>query len=86
VSLPDLAGVFGVGLILVAFAGVQLEKMEPRKAPALLLNFVGAALVLFSLAYNFNLPAVIMESIWCLIALYGLVRLVLPGRKPPSEP
>jgi hypothetical protein len=78
--VTDIAGVFGVVLILIAYAGVQLEKMEPRRLPALLLNFFGAALVLYSLTAAFNLAAVIMESIWCLIALYGLARLVL--RRP----
>lgn len=76
-NLPDLAGLIGVGLILIAFAGVQLEKLEPREAPALVMNFVGAALVLLSLAYAFNLAAVIMETIWCLVAGYGLVKLAL---------
>ena len=76
-NLPDLAGLFGVALILIAFAGVQLEKLEPREAPALLLNFIGAAMVLWSLAYAFNLAAVVMETIWCLVAAYGLVKLVM---------
>jgi len=75
-NLPDLAGLLGVGLILIAFAGVQLEKLEPREAPALLMNFVGAALVLLSLAYAFNLAAVIMETIWCIVAAFGLFKLV----------
>lgn len=76
-AASDAAGLIGVLLILVAYAGVQFEKMEPRAAPALLLNFVGASLVLYSLAYAFNVAAVIMESVWALIALYGLVKLVL---------
>lgn len=80
-NLPDLAGLIGVGLILIAFAGVQLEKLEPREAPALVMNFVGAALVLLSLAYAFNLAAVIMETIWCLVAAYGLVKLAVRRKR-----
>lgn len=76
-GLPDAAGVVGVGLILIAYAGAQFGSLHPRKAPALLLNLFGAGLVLYSLAYEFNLAAVIMESIWCLVALYGLARLAL---------
>ena len=76
-SASDAAGLIGVAMILVAYGGVQLERLEPRRAPALLLNFIGASLVLYSLSADFNLSAVIMESVWAVIALYGLVRLVL---------
>lgn len=72
-----MAGVVGVLLILIAYAGVQFGRLDPLKAPALLLNFFGAALVLFSLAYDFNLAAAVMESVWCLIALWGLLRLAM---------
>ncbi len=74
------AGVVGVGLILVAYAGAQFGRLEPRRAPALALNFVGACLILGSLAFRFNLAAFLMEAAWALVALYGLARLVLSRR------
>lgn len=79
-SLPDALGVVGVFLILVAYAGAQVGKLEPRLAPALLLNLVGACLILWSLHYRFNLSAVLMEGSWALVAVYGLVRLAVKGR------
>jgi len=36
---------------------------------------VGASLILVSLTVDFNLSAVVMESIWALVALVGLGRL-----------
>ena len=80
-SLPDALGVVGVLLILVAYAGAQVGRLEPRRAPALLMNLVGACLILSSLAYDFNLSAVLMEGAWALVALYGLARLVLSRRR-----
>jgi hypothetical protein len=79
-SLPDALGVVGVLLILIAYAGAQLDKLEPREAPALLLNLVGACLILWSLYYRFNLSAVLMEGSWALVAIYGLARLALRRR------
>ena len=79
-SLPDAAGLFGVGLILVAYAGATTGRLDPKRFWALLLNLLGAGLVLFSLYFSFNLSAVIMESIWALVALTGLVRLALRPR------
>lgn len=76
-TLPDAAGVVGVVLILVAYAGATTGRLDPKRAPALLLNLVGASLILLSLAYDFNLSAALMEGAWALVALTGLVRLAL---------
>ena len=81
-SLLDALGVVGVLLILAAYAGAQLGRLEPRRAPALLMNLVGACLILCSLLYKFNLAAALMEAAWALVALYGLGRLALRRRVP----
>jgi hypothetical protein len=80
-SGPDAAGLVGVLMILIAYGGGALGKLDPTRPPALLLNLAGASLLLLSLAFDFNLSAVVMESLWALIAVAGLVRLGL-GRKP----
>jgi hypothetical protein len=88
-GLADFAGVFGVLLILIAYAGAQLGRLEPRRAPALVMNLIGAGLILWSLSFRFNLSAFLMEAAWALVALYGLARLVLArirGRGPGSPP
>jgi hypothetical protein len=85
VSPIDALGVVGVLLILVAYAGAQTGRLEPREAPALVMNLLGACLILWSLAYDFNLSAVLMEGAWALVALYGLARLVLRRRETHPE-
>ena len=74
-TLPDILGVVGVGLILIAYAGATTGRLDPKKAPALLLNLTGALLILWSLYFEFNLSAVLMEAAWALVALFGLARL-----------
>ncbi len=76
-TLPDILGVIGVGLILIAYAGATNGRLDPKRAPALLLNLVGALLILWSLWFEFNLSAVLMESAWAGVALIGLARLAL---------
>lgn len=71
-----MAGLVGVGLILAAYAGAQLRRLDPVKAPALVMNLAGALLILVSLANDWNLSAAVMEAAWALVALYGLSRLV----------
>jgi hypothetical protein len=79
-SIPDLGGVLGVAMMLVAYAGGQLGKLEMTALPALLMNLVGSALVLWSLSFKFNLSAALMEGAWFVVAAYGLLKLILKKR------
>lgn len=76
-SLFDAAGVAGVVMILVAYAGATSGKLDPKRPKALLLNLFGAGLILLSLAYDFNLSAFLMEAAWAAVAGVGLLRLVI---------
>ena len=71
-GLDEIVGLAGAALILGAYGGVQLKKLDPHRPAALLLNLIGASLVLVSLAYEFNLAAALLEGAWVLIALWGL--------------
>ena len=84
-SVPDAAGLVGVLLILAAYAGAQTGRLEPRRAPALLMNLLGAGLIILSLMYRFNLSAFLMEAAWALVALFGLVRLIAGRRRGPPD-
>lgn len=71
----DIAGLVGVGLILIAYGGSALGRLDPTRALALGLNLVGACLILVSLLFAFNLSAFVMETAWALVAVIGLARL-----------
>ena len=73
----DAAGVAGVVMILVAYAGATSGKLDPKRPKALLLNLFGAGLILLSLAHDFNLSAFLMEAAWAAVAGVGLLRLVI---------
>jgi hypothetical protein len=75
-TLPDIGGVIGVALMLFAYAGGQIGRLNMTRLPALLMNLVGSLLVLWSLSFKFNLSAALMEGAWALVALYGLVKLI----------
>jgi hypothetical protein len=74
-SWTDAAGLAGVVLILIAYAAATAGRLDPKRAPSLAANFVGASLILLSLSRAFNLSAVVMEAAWALVALIGLLRL-----------
>lgn len=80
-TLLDVGGVIGVLLVLLAYAGIHFDWFDPKRAPALLMNLVGSLLILVSMIRAFNLSAFLMEAAWAAMALYGLVKLVLPHKR-----
>lgn len=73
-TAADAAGVAGVAMILAAYAGATVGRLDPKRPAALTLNLTGAGLILVSLIYDFNLAAFLMEAAWALVALFGLAR------------
>ncbi len=72
IDLANIAGFAGSAIILAAFAYVNILK----RAPDIFFNlgnFLGAALLAVSLSINYNLPALLLECAWMLIAVYGIV-------------
>jgi predicted membrane protein len=73
-SLTDLIGILGVFVIIVAYMLLQLEKMDAKDLSFSVLNTLGALLIIISLMYDWNLASFLMESIWMLISLYGILK------------
>lgn len=81
-SWTDAAGLAGVAMILVAYAGAALGRLDAKGVWSLLANLVGAGLILVSLLVaDFNLSSTVMEGSWALVALAGLVRLAILRRR-----
>jgi hypothetical protein len=80
----DLLGNVGVLLMVVAYLLLQLEKLSSGAVSYLLLNTLGAALVIISLKVRFNLSAFLMEAFWLVISLFGLTKSLLGKRQRPS--
>lgn len=77
----DAAGLLGVLIILIAYAGAAMGRLDADRPFSLACNFVGACLILWGLlTQNFNLSATAMEGSWALVSLVGLVRAVLRRR------
>jgi len=61
-------------MILAAYVGVQVGRMDARAYGSLGLNLLGSLLILASMLTAFNLSAALMEAAWALTAFYGLWR------------
>ena len=81
-NLANIAGFVGMALILAAYAyqTVQAEKVNPLLQHSL--NLVGALLLVASLLVHVNMASLVLESVWAVIALFGLWKaLVARGRR-----
>ena len=74
-------GFVGVALLLLAFVLNLLKLLRPNGFCYMGLNFVGAALACYSSYIIMFMPFVLLEGVWALVALAGIVRALLAGAK-----
>jgi hypothetical protein len=86
-TLYDWLGSLGALLIVGSYLLLQLERVDPKQLSYSLANAIGAALIIVSLVFDFNLSALIVESFWLAVSVFGIARSLLrPGRSGPSAP
>ena len=82
----DLIGNLGVAMIVGTYFLIQIGKMSSRSLSYTILNGLGAAFILYSLIYDFNMSAFIVELFWMAISLVGLGRIYLEHRRKLNTP
>jgi hypothetical protein len=72
--LPDIINSVGVSLILLAFLLLTLKKVDSKSKTYNLLNLLGAGLACYGSVLIHAVPFIVLEGIWCLVAIYGLIK------------
>jgi hypothetical protein len=80
----DVLGNVGVAVILAAYIGVQIDRLDARSVAYSVLNAIGAGLITVSLCFDFNLSAFVIELAWMLISLYGIASRLATIRSPSA--
>jgi hypothetical protein len=73
-SLHDVVGLAGVALIMAMYVLLQTGRTSAARPSFSIGNAVGSALILYSLTFDFNFSAALIEVFWLLISLYGIWR------------
>ena len=73
IDIHDVIGAIGVTLIIATYFALQAGRLRTGFRYSLL-NGVGAAMILYSLIFDFNLAAFLVEFFWLAISLYGIYR------------
>ncbi|MCC6413605.1 MAG: hypothetical protein IT270_18255 [Saprospiraceae bacterium] len=74
-TTADLISGAGVALILAAFALSTLKKLDTNSSPYFVLNMLGGALACVGAWLVGSIPFVVMELVWTLVAIFGLIKL-----------
>ena len=80
-DLFDFAGFIGVLLIVIAYLLLQLNKLPSSSLSFSCLNAAGSLLIMFSLAFKFNVSAFLIEVFWFLISLLGLTKWLMARKR-----
>ena len=70
----QIASFVGALLILVAYAGQQMNWMDARKPAYNILNAVGSAVLAYIAFRPFQIGFVVLEVSWAIISVYALFR------------
>lgn len=71
-AVYNTVGIIGDVFIIGAYFLLQLGKINAKQLPYLLLNLFGASFIIFSLIFEWNLAAFVIETAWVLISIYGV--------------
>lgn len=74
-TTSDIIATVGVTLLLIAFLLQSIKVIKPESYLFLLLNLFGAAIAGYASWLISFIPFVILEGVWVLVAVFGLVKL-----------
>ena len=79
-EIYDMVGNLGVLLVIGSYFLIQVRRLSATGMAYTVLNIFGAAFILYSLYFDFNMSAFLVELFWLLISLVGLGRIYLENR------
>ena len=73
IGLSDIIGLIGVALLIVTYAMLQLDRIDPKGFWYSFNNMILAILVTVSLLYTMNKASMVIEVFWFIISVYGII-------------
>lgn len=71
----DIIATIGVSILLIAFFLQALKIIKTESIIYCLLNLTGAAIAGYASWLISFVPFVILETVWCVVALYSLIKI-----------
>lgn len=71
-SVTILIGLLGSLLYFTSYALLTTRKVDGNSYTYIGMNLTAALCVIISLTTEWNLPSFIIQSVWCVLSVYGL--------------
>jgi hypothetical protein len=85
-TISSILQIFGALLILTPFALAQFRLLGQHSWPYLLPNVVGSALLCALALLDTQWGFVLLEGVWALVSLWGLIALLRGKHTPALNP
>jgi hypothetical protein len=79
--LNSAVGIAGVGLLLVAFFLNIFKILSQETKLYAIMNIIGGALACYYSWISGTIPFVVLEGVWAIASIAGLVRIILAQKK-----
>lgn len=81
----NIIGISGVILLLTAYFLLQINRITATHLSYSLLNCLGSLFILISLFFCWNLPSAVIEIIWLMVSVFGLIKAIISrGKHKPQ--
>ncbi len=80
-NFSTIIGSLGVALLLLAFFLNLFKFVKEDNSAYILLNILGAALSGYASFLINYLPFILLEAVWCLVAILALAKKMFAGQK-----
>lgn len=84
-ATADAVGIIGVICYQIAYAGLQLNRLQRDSKLYLALNLIGPCCLQYSLVFHFNLAAAISQWLWLMWSVVGVVVTVRTRRRQAAR-
>ena len=76
-DMTTIIGVLGSLCVCTAYLQVSRGKLDATGLPYHILNLAGAGMLLFSLYFEPNMGAIVIEAVWAIIAASSIIALLI---------
>ena len=76
----QLVGLAGAAMILVAYVGHQMRRMDSSGTLYNVLNAIGSGILTYVALRPFQAGFVVLEGTWAVVSVYALVRILRSAR------
>lgn len=80
----EIIQIIGATLILAGFLAAQFCLLDERSFGYLIPNAIGSGALAVTAVVTGNWGFVLLETVWCLVSLWGLRTRALADRSPPA--